>query len=38
MVMVTYIGTATLEVTNVQSHGHAVSASVMVAFEDGRQL
>jgi hypothetical protein len=31
-------GTATLEVTNVPSQGHALSGSVMVAFGNGRQL
>jgi hypothetical protein len=38
MIMVTFDDSATLEVTNVPSQGHADYGFVMVAFEDGRQL
>jgi hypothetical protein len=38
MIMVTFGDSATLEVTNVPSQGHAEFGCVMVAFEDGRQL
>jgi hypothetical protein len=38
MIMVTFDDSATLEVTNVLSQGHADNGRGMVAFEDGRQL
>ena len=38
MIMVTFDDSATLEVTNVPSQGHADYGHIVVAFEDGRQL
>jgi len=38
MIMVTFDDSATLEVTNVPSQGHADYGRIVVAFEDGRQL
>ena len=38
MIMVTFDDSATLEVTNVPSQGHADKGRIVVAFEDGRQL